>query len=424
MFALADVNSFYASCEKVFRPDLRSRPVVVLSNNDGCVIARSAEAKRLQIKMGMPWFQLKEMQLSEKVQVFSSNYELYASMSNRVMACLEELAPRVEQYSIDEMFLDIRGIDNCTDFETFGRQLREHVFACTRLTIGVGMGPTKTLAKSAQWASKEWPQFGGVLALTPANTRRTEKLLSLQPVEELWGVGRRIAKKLNTMGITTALQLARTNPAFIRKNFSVVLERTVRELNGESCIALEEAPPAKQQIVCSRSFGQRITAQEEMHQAICQYAERAAEKLRGERQFCRHISVFIKSSPFAVNEPYYGNVATEKLLTPTQDTRDVIAAAVRALERIWQDGHRYAKAGVMLNDFSATGVAQLNLFDEQPQRPRSTELMKVLDGINHSGLGRIWFAGRGHAPEWQMKRDMLSPAYTTRWKDIPLATIR
>lgn len=206
------------------------------------------------------------------------------------------------------------------------------------------MGPTKTLSKSAQWTSKEWPQFGGVLALTPANTRRTEKLLSLQPVEELWGVGRRIAKKLNTMGITTALQLARTNPAFIRKNFSVVLERTVRELNGESCIALEEAPPAKQQIVCSRSFGQRITAQEEMHQAICQYAERAAEKLRGERQFCRHIWVFIKSSPFAVSEPYYANVATEKLLTPTQDTRDVIAAAVRALERIWQDG-TYEGAG-------------------------------------------------------------------------------
>lgn len=226
------------------------------------------------------------------------------------------------------------------------------------------MGPTKTLAKSAQWASKEWPQFGGVLALTLTNTWRTENLLSLQLVEELWGVGWRIAKKSNTIGITTALKLARTNPAFIRKNFSVVLERTVRELNGESCIALEEARPAKQQIVCSRSFGQRITAQEEMYQAICQYAERAAEKLRGERQFCRHISVFIKSSPFAVSEPYYTNVATEKLLTPIQDTRDVIAAAVGALERIWQDGHRYAKAGVMLNDFSATGVAQLNLFDE------------------------------------------------------------
>jgi DNA polymerase V len=241
MFALADVNSFYASCEKVFRPDLRGKPVVVLSNNDGCVIARSKEAKLLGIKMGVPWFQLKDAQFPEKLHVFSSNYELYASMSARVMTHLEELAPRVEQYSIDEMFLDIRGINSCIDFEDFGRQLRVHVGNGTGLTIGVGMGPTKTLAKSAQWASKEWPQFGGVLALTraiPAGRRNC----SLQPVEEIWGVGRRISKTLGTMGITTALQLARANPTFIRKNFNVVLERTVRELNGEPCISLEEAP--------------------------------------------------------------------------------------------------------------------------------------------------------------------------------------
>lgn len=178
------------------------------------------------------------------------------------MSHLEELVPRVEQYSIDEMFLDIRGIDSCIDYEDFGRQLREHVRSGTGLTIGVGMGPTKTLAKSAQWASKEWRQFGGVLALTSGNPKRTEKLLSLQPVEEIWGVGRRISKKLNTMGITTTLQLARANPVFIRKNFNVVLERTVRELNGESCISLEEAPPPKQQIVCSRSFGERVTTYE------------------------------------------------------------------------------------------------------------------------------------------------------------------
>ncbi|HAU2705437.1 TPA: translesion error-prone DNA polymerase V subunit UmuC, partial [Salmonella enterica subsp. arizonae] len=280
MFALADVNSFYASCKKVFRPDLRNKPVVVLSNNDGCVIARSAEAKRLGIKMGIPWFQLKTAQFPEPVITFSSNYKLYASLSNKVMSHLEELAPRVEQYSIDEMFLDIRGIDCCIDFEDFGWQLREHVRSGTGLTIGVGMVPTKTLEKSAQWASKEWPQFGGVLALTPGNPRRTEKLLSLQPVEEIWGVGRRISKKLNTLGITTALQLARTNPTFIRKNFNVVLERTARELNGESCISLEDAPPPKQQIVCSRSFGEGITTYEAMRQAVCQHAE----KLRGERQ--------------------------------------------------------------------------------------------------------------------------------------------
>lgn len=423
MFALADVNSFYASCEKVFRTDLRSRPVVVLSNNDGCVIARSAEAKRLGIKMGVPWFQLKTAQFPEPIITFSSNYELYASLSNRVMSHPEELAPRVEQYSIDEMFLDIRGTDRCINFEDFGRQLREHVRSGTGLTIGVGMGPTKTLAKSAQWASKEWPQFGGVLALTLNNPKRTEKLLSLQPVEEIWGVGRRISKKLGTMGITTALQLARANPVFIRKNFNVVLERTVRELNGESCISLEEAPPPKQQIVCSRSFGERVTTYEAMRQAVCQYAERAAEKLRGERQFCRHIAVFVKTSPFAVNEPYYGNVASEKLMTPTQDTRDIIAAAVKALDRIWVNGHRYAKAGCMLNDFTPDGVSQLNLFDDTQPRSNSNQLMKVVDGINHSGLGKVWFAGRGIAPEWQMKREMLSPAYTTRWADIPAAKL-
>lgn len=423
MFALADVNSFYASCEKVFRPDLRNRPVVVLSNNDGCVIARSPEAKRLGIKMGVPWFQLKTAQFPEPVITFSSNYELYASISNRVMSHLEELAPRVEQYSIDEMFLDIRGIDRCINFEDFGRQLREHVRSGTGLTIGVGMGPTKTLAKSAQWASKEWPQFGGVLALTLNNPKRTEKLLSLQPVEEIWGVDRRISKKLGTMGITTALQLARANPVFIRKNFNVVLERTVRELNGESCISLEEAPPPKQQIVCSRSFGERVTTYEAMRQAVCQNAERAAEKLRGERHFCRHIAVFVKTSPFAVSEPYYGNVASKKLMTPTQDTRDIIAAAVKALDLIWVNGHRYAKAGCMLNDFTPTGVSQLNLFDDTQPRSNSNQLMKVVDGINHSGLGKVWFAGRGIAPEWQMKRDMLSPAYTTRWSELPTAKL-
>ncbi|EDV3171445.1 Y-family DNA polymerase [Salmonella enterica subsp. enterica] len=424
MFALADVNSFYASCEKVFRPDLRNKPVVVLSNNDGCVIARSAEAKRLGIKMGIPWFQLKTAQFPEPVITFSSNYELYASMSNRVMAHLEELAPRVEQYSIDEMFLDISGIDSCIDYEDFGRQLREHVRSGTGLTIGVGMGPTKTLAKSAQWASKEWLQFGGVLALTSHNPKRTEKLLSLQPVEEIWGVGRRISRKLGTMGITTALQLARANPVFIRKNFNVVLERTLRELNGESCISLEEAPPPKQQIVCSRSFGERVTTYEAMRQAVCQYAERAAEKLRGERQFCRQIAVFVKTSPFAVNEPYYGNVTSEKLMIPTQDTRDIIAAAVKALDRIWVNGHRYAKAGCMLNDFTPGGVSQLNLFDDTQPRSNSSQLMKIVDGINQSGLGKVWFAGRGIAPEWQMKRELLSPAYTTRWAELPVARLR
>lgn len=423
MFGLADVNSFYASCEALFRPDLRGKPVVVLSNNDGCVIARSAGAKKLGIKMGAPWFQIKTQDFAERVHVFSSNYALYHSLSNRVMMALEEMTPKVEQYSIDEMFLDLSGIDGCEDFEHFGRRLRAHVLATTGLTIGVGMGPTKTLAKSAQWASKEWPQFRGVLALTPDNPKRTATLLENQPVEEIWGVGRRIGKRLNLMGIENALQLSRAYPALIRKNFSVVLERTVRELNGESCIPLEEFAPAKQQIVCSRSFGERITTKVAMQEALCQYATRAAEKLRKERQFCRRISVFIRTSPHAQGEVFYGNSAGENLTPPTQDTRDVIGVAMRSLDRIWLDGRRYMKAGIMLDDFTPNGVSQLNLFDEDKPRANSAQLMKVLDGINQSGLGHMWFARQGVSNEWQMKREMLSPAWTTRWDDIPVARV-
>lgn len=203
----------------------------------------------------------------------------------------------------------------------------------------------------------------------------------------------------------------------------MVLERKGRELNGESCISLEEEPPPKQQIVCSRSFGERVTTYEAMRQAICRYAERAAEKLRSECQFCRHIAIFLKTSPFAVNEPYYGNVASEKLLIPTQDTRDIIAAAVRILDRIWVDGHRYAKAGCILNDFTPTGVSYLNLFDDTQPRSNSNQPLKVVDSIKHSGLGKVWFAGRGIAPEWQIKREMLSPAYTTRWNELPVARL-
>ncbi|KGT88741.1 DNA polymerase V subunit UmuC [Erwinia typographi] len=422
MFALADVNSFYASAEKVFRPGIRNDPVIILSNNDGCVIARSKEA-RPWVRMGEPWFKIKEQSFPFKIHTFSSNYALYHSLSQRVMASLEELAPRVEQYSIDEMFIDVRGIDASVPFEDFGRQLRTHVRACTGLTIGVGCGISKTLAKSAQWAGKEWPQFGGVLALTPENPRRTEKLLSLQPVEEVWGVGRRLGQQLQAMGIKTALDLARTSPSFIRKKFSVVLERTVRELNGESCIPLEEAPPPKQQIVVSRSFGERITNYDDMRQAICGYAERVSEKLREDGQYCHHVASFVRTSPFDAGKPGYGNTATIKLGTGTRDSRDIIRAAVQALDAIWRPGFRYAKAGVMLSELRPDGVAQLNLFGEQTPRRGSDELMDLLDAMNRSGRFRIGFAGKGIEPAWQMKREMLSPAWTTRWKDIPTARL-
>ncbi len=422
MFALADVNSFYASCETVFRPDIHGRPVIVLSNNDGCVIARSAEAKKIGLNMGIPYFQILHLIKRHKVQVFSSNYALYADLSQRVMATLEALAPRVEIYSIDEAWMDVTGIDAYMPFEVFGHQVRDTVKLATGLTVGVGIARTKTLAKLCNHAAKRYPATRGVVALTSPS--RLEKLLSLTPVYDIWGIGRRISKKLNTMGIENGLQLARAHTQFIRKHFSVVLERTVKELRGESCIRLEDQAPAKQQIICSRSFGERVTTLESMRQAVCRYAERAAEKLRQEKQFCRQVAVFIRSSPFAVNEVFYTNSASESLLTSTQDTRDIVAAATRGLERIWKDGPRYVTAGVMLNDFSPTPQAQYHLFDDAPPRLHSAELMAVLDKINQTGLGPVWFAGQGIEPSWQMKRLMLSPSYTTRWKDLPKAVVR
>ncbi|HAT7591107.1 TPA: Y-family DNA polymerase [Citrobacter werkmanii] len=419
MFALCDVNSFYASCETVFRPDLKGRPVVVLSNNDGCVIARSAEAKPF-VKMGEPYFKQKDLFRHHGVVCFSSNYELYADMSNRVMTTLEEMSPRCERYSIDELFCDLTGISNCRDLTEFGREIRATVLQRTHLTVGVGIAQTKTLAKLANHAAKRWQrQTGGVVDLS--DVARQRKLMAALPVEEVWGVGRRLTKKLESMGIRTVLQLADTDIGFIRKHFSVVLERTVRELRGQPCLELEEFPSVKQEIICSRSFGSRITEYEEMREAICSYAARAAEKLRNEHQHCRFISAFVKTSPFTINEPYYGNSASVTLLTPTQDSRDIIGAATRCLDVIWKNGYRYQKAGVMLGDFYSQGVAQLNLFDENPPRKNSQKLMNILDHLNaENGHGTLYFAGQGIQQQWQMKREMLSPRYTTRYTDLPI----
>lgn len=419
MFALADVNSFYTSCETVFRPNLKGKPVVVVSNNDGCVISRSAEAKALGITMGEPFFKLKNKTFPSAVHVFSSNYALYADLSARVMQTLTEMSPSIEIYSIDEAFIDLSGIANSMSLTDFGKNVRDQVFKNTGLTIGVGASQTKTLAKLANYAAKRWPGTGGVVDLSDISRQR--KLLERVPVEEVWGVGRRISKKLNAMGINTALDLANSSPWVIKKHFNVVLERTLRELRGEPCLDLEEFPPNKQQIMCSRSFGYRITEYADMRQAVCTYAERAAAKLRSEHQFCAFVSVFLRTSPHADNEVYYGNQSSVKLLAPSDDTRDIIRAATESLDRIWVEGYRYMKAGVMLADFFSRGTAQLNLFDNFARKANSTALMTVIDGINASGNGKVWFAGQGIQKPWAMKREMLSPAYTTRYSDLPVA---
>ncbi|GDX04719.1 translesion error-prone DNA polymerase V subunit UmuC [Buttiauxella sp. A111] len=368
--------------------------------------------------MGGPYFKQKDLFRHHGVIAFSSNYELYADMSHRVMTTLEEICPRVEKYSIDEAFCDFSGVRHCRNLEDLGREICATLLLRTHLTVGVGVAQTKTLAKLANHAAKKWPQqTGGVVDLS--NIEKQRKLMAYFPVSEVWGIGRRISKKLDAMGIKTTLQLADTDTRFIRKHFSVVLERTVRELRGESCLGFEEFVPTKQEIICSRSFGERLTEYENMRQAVCSYAVRAAEKLRAEHQYCRHISVFVKTSPFCVNEPYYGNQAMVKLLTPTQDSRDIISAAMRCLCAIWRDGHHYQKAGVMLGDFFSQGVAQLNLFDENSPRLNSEALMQAMDGINKKrGKGTLYFAGQGIQQPWQMKREMLSPRYTTRFSDL------
>ncbi|EII2377478.1 translesion error-prone DNA polymerase V subunit UmuC [Vibrio cholerae] len=417
VFALVDCNNFYASCEKLFRPDLKDTPVVVLSNNDGCVVARSREAKLLGIKMGVPVFQIKAEMQRHGILAFSSNYALYADLSSRVMRTLEEMAPRVEVYSIDEAFLDLTGIESAISLVEFGQQVRARIGHWIGITVCVGIAPTKTLAKLANHAAKKYPATQGVVDLT--NPDRQRRLLALVPVDDVWGVGRRLSKRLNALGITTALDLANASPRAIRDQFSVVLERTVRELNGEACIELEEIPPTKKQIVCSRSFGVKVTQFELLHEAVCEYATRATEKLRKEQQQAKVMTVFIRTSPFKDNEPQYSNSASGELLIPSCDTRDFIELASHLLKRIWKDGFRYAKAGVMLSDFYDPGMFQPGLFDDVSTRSNSQQLMSVLDTINQSGAGKVFFAGQGTKKDWSMKREHLSPAYTTRWDQLP-----
>ncbi len=414
-FALIDANNFYASCETVFRPDLRGKPIVVLSNNDGCIIARSAEAKSMGIKMGEPYFKIKNQLTAAGVMVFSSNYALYADMSARMMQILAQLTPLTEIYSIDECFVDTTGLDKLAKR---GFDWRQKIQQWTGLTVGVGFGPTKTLAKLANYAAKKYPATGGVVDLS--NKTRRIRLMQITPVSEVWGVGRRLTKKLNHDGIITVYDLAKSNQSKIRHFYNVVLARTAAELNGECCLELEAIAPTKKQIVSSRSFGNTVTSESSLREAVATFTARAAEKLRREKQLCRGISVFIRGNPFA-NKPYYANSSSYVLAEATNDTRDLIQVAVGLLKRIYKSGEHYKKAGIMLFDFCDERRGQLSLF--RPQQLKQNDLlMKTLDHINQSGH-RVYFAGQGNpkkASDWTMQRGRLSPEYTTKWTDLPL----
>lgn len=418
-FALVDCNNFYASCEKLFRPDIKDAAVVVLSNNDGCVVARSKEAKALGIKMGIPAFQIRELLETGQLLAFSSNYALYADISARVMTTLEQLAPAVEVYSIDEAFLDLTGVSNCVNLTAFGQQVRSTIQQWIGITVCVGIAPTKTLAKLANHAAKKWHKAGCVVDLT--DIARQRKLMSLLPVSEVWGIGSKLTVKLNKLGINTVLDLANAKPAFMRQQFSVVVSRIVQELNGESCLELEQIAPTKKEIVSSRSFGERITCKQQMHEAISEYVSRACQKLRKEKQQAKQLTVFLRTSPFSDRErdPYYANSISTTLIAPSADTRKFLSVAAKLLDKIWQDGYRYAKAGVMLSDFYDEDMYQGSLFEPEPPVQKSEALMTMLDKLNNSGKGKVWFASQGIKQDWSMKRGLLSPQYTTSWVDLP-----
>ena len=415
-FALVDCESFYASCERVFRPDLKNVPIVVLSNNDGCVIARSTEAKKMGIAMGVPWFKVRELFLKQNGQVFSSNFTFYGDMSARVMNILEGFVPRVEIYSIDEAFLDLDSLKENYNLYDFGCHIRSIVRQWTGIPVRIGIAPNKTLSKIAINEIKRTNQPTSVMHLS--TEKQIEEALKHTPVHKVWGVGRRLTNHLNDAGILTALDLANVNPRNIRKQFSVVLERTVRELKGERCLNLDDDISSKKQIVVSRSFGERVSDLKTLKPIVSNFAVRAAEKLRHERRKCSQISVFVRTSPFNQNKPQHSGIKTIELFSPTNDTRDILAATRKGLLPIFKSGYDYAKAGIILNRFSDETVRQQLLFKDPDSPKENTEFMRYIDQMNTYET-QVYFASQNTKKWSPMKQNMTSPKYTTNWYQLP-----
>ncbi len=414
VFALVDCNNFYVSCERVFDPGIDGRVVVVLSNNDGNVISRSSEAKAAGIPMGAPWHEVKGTLKSVAGVALSSNYALYGDMSARVREIFADFAPRVETYSIDEAFLDLGNIAGL-DLMAHGREMRRKVRQWTGIPVGIGIGPTKTLAKAANRLAKK---NGGVFTLFDPSA--IHAALAGMEVEDIWGIGSRWGRKLRRLGIGTALALSEADPRMIRKGFSVVLQRTALELQGVSCIGFEEMPSPKKQIVVSRAFGKKITVLRDMREGVSFYVTRAAEKLRREGLVARTLTVFLHTNQFSKKDPQYSNTATVRLAWGTDDTGVLIRCALRILERIFRPGYRYHKAGVMLMELGSGETIQQNLFGEP--FPRRAELMDAIDSINGKmGRGAVRYGSEGFNISWRMKAARHSPRYTTRWEDLPTA---
>jgi DNA polymerase V len=380
------------------------------------VVALTKEAKNLGVKMCDPWFKI-EREFKQKGGIaFSSNYELYGDISSRIMSILEELAPKVEVYSIDEAFLDLTGISHCMNLEEFGRTCQKQIMQYTGMPVRVGIGPTKTLAKAASYGAKRYPTTQGVLDIT--DLYRREKLMTLMPVNEIWGVGHRLNKRLISQKVLTTFDLINMNIEQVRKQFSIMLVNTIRELKGESCIPLDSAPSPKKQIVVSRTFSTRVTELDYLEEAVSDYAARAAEKLRKEGKTCKMLSVFIRTNPFRKQDIQHREIRSFSMLYPTNDTRDLIKHAKLLLKDLYKEGFNYNKAGIMLNNFFDETTYQLDLFKKKDRNSKDFKMMALLDQVNKSSLGQISFLAQGIKKEWSMKRQLQSPRYTTSLKDV------
>lgn len=410
VFALIDCNSFYASCERVFRPDLAKTPIVVLSNNDGCVIARSYDAKPF-VKMGEPYFQARDRLRRHGVLAFSSNYALYGDMSERVMALIESMVPAVEIYSIDECFADLSGI--AQNLTQFGHNVRARVFKCTGIPVGVGIASTKTLAKLANHMAKRLQAHtGGVVDICDPFKR--DWVLRNTEVKEVWGIGRKMTAHLEAMGIRTAMDLAKADARTLRDRFSVVVEKTARELAGTPCLELDEAEPPKQEICCSRMFGKRLTELTPITQAVATYVGRAAEKLRAQGSVCKRMRVSIRTGMFNPDEAHHAQGALVELPYPTCDTLLLTRLATDAVARIFRPGFRYSKAEVLLMDLRQPGEFSEDLFALK-QSVACGRLMQVMDNINERwGRGTMRAASVPAVPDWGMRRELMSQSFTTR----------
>lgn len=424
-YAIVDGNNFYVSCERVFDPKLEGRPVVVLSNNDGCAVARSNEAKALGIRMGQPYFQIRDLLARHNGVALSSNYALYADMSRRMMSVIGQFAPEQEIYSIDESFLRFTGFTHW-DLTAIAQQIRQRVRQWTGIPVGIGIGPTKTLAKIANHLAKRHANFKaqGICNLDDLPPWQHIRYFTEIPVGEVWGVGRQWQIKLHDAGIHTVQDLKMADPAQIQRRFNITLARTVRELNGISCIPLEEVAPPKQQIIASRSFGRPITRLEELREATAMHIARAAERLRQEGQAAGTIQVFIQTNPFKTDEAQYHPGLTIPLPYPTDDTAHLTKVALWGLKRIYREGYRYKKCGVMLLNLAPAGSNQGDLFASPTPatKQRREKLMHLLDTVNQSlGRGTLRLAAEGCDHPWKMRRERITPGYTTRWDELVVA---